>query len=262
MNLNDYFTAVDRSVSFSETQASAFAKGVAGDFNPLHDPGHKRFCVPGDLIFSVLLHYFGIARISAVQFSGMLDGSTSMQLPELADEHTPIADANGKTLLSLFFQGTRINNADFVAALSEQYVRFSGKTFPDILVPLMREADIMINPDRPMVIYKDMSIELTEAVFPMPDNDSAAAGTANLQGEDSLPAISLDLSDSDISIHGRKGAVKLQFTIAANGLIVGKGEKNMVISGLRPYNESAMQEVVSQYNLWRSEWSHSEQEQY
>ncbi|MFK7889625.1 MAG: DUF3581 family protein [Granulosicoccus sp.] len=248
MHLNDYFTEIGRSVSFTESQASAFAKGVAGDFNPLHDPGHKRFCVPGDLIFSVLLHYFGIAGTSAVQFSGMLDGKTCMQLPELADEHTPIADANGKTLLSLFFQGTRINNADFIAALSEQYVRFSGKTFPDILVPLMREAEVMINPDRPMVIYKDMSIELSDAVFPILS-----------EGAESLSAIRLELSGSDISIHGRKGAVNLQFTIAANGLLVGKGEKNMVLSGLRAYDDSAMQDVVSQYNQWRREWLDSEQ---
>ena len=67
MEINDFYTvseaSADERISFSEQQASDFAKGVAGDFNPIHDPGAKRFCVPGDLLFAVLLHRFGIAPI-------------------------------------------------------------------------------------------------------------------------------------------------------------------------------------------------------
>jgi hypothetical protein len=48
MFLSPYFTKQDQSVFISAQQASDFAKKIAGDFNPIHDVGAKRFCVPGD----------------------------------------------------------------------------------------------------------------------------------------------------------------------------------------------------------------------
>lgn len=238
MDLTQYYALQDGMVSFTEQQASAFAKGVAQDFNPIHDPGTKRFCVPGDLLFCVLLERYGVARMTAVQFSGMLDGQTRMCLPECITDSAHIVDARDRALLSLFLDGDRILDAGFVNALSEAYVKFSGQTFPDILVPLMRSANVMINPDRPLVIYKDMAIEL-EKNWHLPEGDDASAD------------VMLQLSDTDISVNGRKGAVRLRFDIRVGGTDIGRGEKNMVLSGLREFEESAMETIVEQYNQWR-----------
>lgn len=240
MVLSDYFLREANAVSFSEEQASSFAKGVAGDFNPLHDPDNKRFCVPGDLLFSVLLNHYGVASTTGVQFSGMLDGNTRMLLPEEASEHTVIVDDKDKALLSLFLQGPRIHQAASVNNLCEEYVKFSGQTFPDILVPLMRDASVMINPARPMVIYKDMSIEI--------EDDKLDA--LSMEGA----GVKLALADTDISVNGRKGAVRLQFSIEVNSNTIGMGVKNMVLSGLREYDEAAMQNIVSQYTQWRADY--------
>lgn len=238
MDLTQYYALQDGMVSFTEQQASAFAKGVAQDFNPIHDPGTKRFCVPGDLLFCVLLERYGVARMTAVQFSGMLDGQTRMCLPESITGSAHIVDARDRALLSLFLDGDRILHAGFVNALSEAYVKFSGQTFPDILVPLMRSANVMINPDRPLVIYKDMAIEL-EKNWHLPEGDDASAD------------VTLQLSDTDISVNGRKGAVRLRFNIRVGGTDIGRGEKNMVLSGLREFEESAIDTIVEQYNQWR-----------
>ena len=238
MQLAQYFANQDGIISFSEEQASAFAKGIAGDFNPIHDPGGKRFCVPGDLLFCVLLHHYGVAQTTAVQFSGMLDGKTRMVLPDAAEKQLHIVDTRDKALLSLFLDGNRYTNEGFASALSEAYVKFSGQTFPDILVPLMREANVMINPDRPLVIYKDMAIELS----------------ANVDDNSGGP-ISLSLSKTDISVNGRKGAVTLRFDINLDGAAIGTGEKNMVLSGLREYDDEAMQNIVNQYTSWRESYS-------
>ncbi len=35
---------------------------VVDDFNPIHDEDNKRFCVPGDLLFSVLLANVGLSQ--------------------------------------------------------------------------------------------------------------------------------------------------------------------------------------------------------
>lgn len=235
MELAHYFSQQDNTVSFTEEQASAFAKGVAGDFNPIHDPGSKRFCVPGDLLFCVLLHRYAVARVTAVQFSGMLDGQTRMQLPDTVNAVAHIVDAKERALLSLFLDGDRFSDSMFVNALSQAYVQFSGQTFPDILVPLMQGANVMINPDRPLVIYKDMAIELNSDL-------------SQLQGG----GVSLSLADTDISVNGRKGAVNLRFNIHQNGEKIGSGEKNMVLSGLREYDAAAMQEIIARYDQWRA----------
>jgi len=61
MNLEKYYTLSGSRLSFSRQQASEFAKSVAGDFNPIHNVDSLRFCVPGDLLFSVIIHPLRIA---------------------------------------------------------------------------------------------------------------------------------------------------------------------------------------------------------
>ncbi|MBX2883990.1 MAG: DUF3581 domain-containing protein [Granulosicoccus sp.] len=240
MKLSDYFVDDNGAVSFDAEQASAFAKGVAGDFNPLHDPDNKRFCVPGDLLFCVLINRYGLAQTTNVQFSGMLDDKTRMHLPASVDEQVHIVDDRNKQLLILHLNGFRINDYAFNQTLSALYVKFSGKTFPDILVPLMRSANVMINPERPLVIYKDMSIEL---------NAQAAAAIDSGSVE-----LDLAIDDTDISINGRKAAVRLRFLITSAGRTLGEGEKNMVLGGLREYDESAMQNIIDLYSKWRESY--------
>jgi len=88
MEIASYFNVTDQGLSFSAEQASLFAKGVAGDFNPIHDVDNKRFCVPGDLLFAVLLNRYGCRAQTSVQFSGMLTQNASLALPEVLDAET------------------------------------------------------------------------------------------------------------------------------------------------------------------------------
>ena len=229
MDVRDYCALERGSVRFEERDASRFAKGVAGDFNPIHDPGSKRFCVPGDLLFSVLLHRYGAFRETAVRFAGMLDAGVVLALPEeLANGTAHLLDPRGREVLSFHGSGSRFDDEGFARALSRQYVRFSGRTFPEILVPLMRDSGAMINPDRPLVIYKDMAFALERAA-----------------GADG--AIALTLADADLSLSGKKGVVRLRFEILADGARIGTGEKNLVLGGLRAFDEEAMAAVVDEY---------------
>lgn len=250
MDIASYCSEEGEAVFFDEAQASCFAKSIAGDFNPIHDPGSKRFCVPGDLLFSVLLHRYGAAQSTSVHFTGMLDGKTRINLPSTPAQPLHILDARDKPLLSLFQSGRRFRNTEFISLLCEQYVQFSGQTFPGILVPLMHSANVMINPDRPLVIYKDMTIELNDYA-----RDLFAENASGEFDEWISPPptpMTLQLTDSDISVNGRKGAVRLQFSIDLAGQQIGSGEKNMVLSGLREYDEVAMQTVVDLYTTWQA----------
>ena len=54
MFLAPYFSEQNQAISVSAQQASDFAKKIAQDFNPIHNVGAKRFCVPGDLLFALV----------------------------------------------------------------------------------------------------------------------------------------------------------------------------------------------------------------
>ena len=117
MKISDYFLQDGDAVYFEEAQASRFAKQVAGDFNPIHDPGSRRFCVPGDLLFSVLLSRFGVAANTTVEFSGMLDGKTRMLLPQESGDAIDIVDSNQRALMSMRQSGVRFTNESFTEQL-------------------------------------------------------------------------------------------------------------------------------------------------
>lgn len=254
LNIADYFSEKPEGVAFTEAQASRFAKAVAGDFNPIHDIGAKRFCVPGDLLFAVLLNRYGIYQQLHVDLLSLVGADKLVKLPDslkvlpagelgkpVDDESAAInviADADDKAILSIGVGGRHTDDSVFVTALVEQYVQFSGKTFPDILVALMRKEGVMINPSRPLVIYKDMSLQLNE--FELTDSSSAD--------------LTLTLADASMSVDGKKGAAKLQFDILAGGEKIGQGVKNMVLGGFREYDESAMADIVDQYNAWKREY--------
>lgn len=234
LDISQFVTNATNGIQFTETQANHFAKGVAGDFNPIHDIGAKRFCVPGDLLFSAILNRYGAYQSIHVDLMSLLSADVVVKLPEQLAEHNEFHDDQGRHLLTLNVAGDSSTEQAFVANLAEQYVKFSGKTFPDILVDLMRKNNVMINPARPLVIYKDMSLTLDSLV-----------------GTD----LSLELDEATLEAEGKKGKACLRFVIKNGADVIGRGEKNMLLSGLREFDETAMLDIVSQYNLWKSEYS-------
>jgi len=78
LDLNNYVNKEDGKFIFSQQQASDFAKNVAGDFNPIHDVGAKKFLVPGDLLFSLILQQSGLSQKMQFTFSGMVNENTKL----------------------------------------------------------------------------------------------------------------------------------------------------------------------------------------
>lgn len=233
-------------LSFDEARASRFAKSVAGDFNPLHDEGHSRFCVPGDLLFAALVSRYGLRANTNVSFANMLSARAFVRLPADDDESVHLFDERDREVLGWFSRGERIADGDFARQLVLQYVRFSGETFPDILVPMMREANVMVNTKRPLAIYKDMAITL----------DAAAVLTGIKDGCELL----LAPDEHTFSVTDKKGAARLQFKILLNQHVVGEGEKHFVLGGLRPFEEAAIQALVAEYQERKRAWREDEAE--
>lgn len=227
MLLEEYYLRDDDGIGFTREQASHFAKAVAGDFNPLHDVAAKRFCVPGDLLFSVVVAEKGLYQRMAFQFSGMVTDGVKLGISTPKPGQCALKDGDDKKYLLAECEGEVTHDEALLHDLIYHYVEFSGKTFPHILVPLLEKRQVMINPKRPMVIYERMEISL-----------------------DRLDVTSLDLefSDATIDVNGKRGEVFLLFNLMSDSEKIGQGKKKMLLSGLQPYEAEVVDSLVADFN--------------
>lgn len=226
MFLNNFHQDLGGTIQISREQASNFAKSIAGDFNPIHDVDAKRFCVPGDLLFALVLNKYGINQHMHFTFLGMVGDAVELIFPEMTDDEIVIKDVDNKSYLSIEHSGDNNANPDLAENLCRRYVEFSGQTFPHILVPLMAEHNVMVNPARPLIIYESMTINIDQLDINEPE---------------------LTLTESKLDVEGKRGNVSLKFSVSDNGKIVGSGEKTMVMSGLREFEQGAIDQLVGDY---------------
>lgn len=233
MFLDEFHTGADGHICITAQQASRFAKEIAGDFNPIHDTDAKRFCVPGDLLFSLVLARYGLSPKMNFSFKGMVGAGVPLKFTETPDDLVDIADDAGKVYLQVERHGAPSRDQRLVENLARSYVAFSGRNFPHFLKPLMARKGVMFNPDRPLVIYESMSFDLEHLDFTDPV---------------------LELSDSELNVNGKRGDAVLQYRISAGGETVGSGSKKLVISGLRDYDEERLQRFIEYFTIRRAEY--------
>lgn len=218
-------------VSFTRLQASRFAKQIADDYNPIHDVEAKRFCVPGDLLFAVLLRRLGLYPQMNFTFSGMVSDGVELHFDETAPGELRLIDARDKEYLRASFQGQPHQEETAIEEITKSYVRFSGHNFPHVLGGLMKEHGVMINIDRPLVIYESMAIDLQRA---------------------DLSDVTIEPTGAVMAVEGKRGNVVLSFRFLEKGEEVGTGEKKMVLSGLRDYEQDGMDSMVEAYEERKS----------
>jgi hypothetical protein len=223
--LSAYYQQQNGKVSFTREQGSGFAKTLADDFNPLHDVDAKRFCVPGDLLFSLVLDKYGVSEKMSFSFLGMVTDAVELQMPAAA-KALEVSDGD-KAYLAVNRSGQSSQNPQLIENLIRSYVAFSGTAFPHVIVPLMAEQDAMISPKRPMVMYQSMAIELDRL---------------------DICAPTLAPSKPSFNYEGKRGSITLRFNLIENDEIVGRGEKHMLVSGIQSYIEEAMDGLISAYN--------------
>jgi hypothetical protein len=236
MNIENYYHLEDSKLSFTRQQASEFAKSEARDFNPIHNVDSKMFCVPGDLLFSVIIRHYGLRQIMGFSFSGMVNDVITLYLPTVQAREISIYDYNNKKYLDISSNGEASRDQRLVNSLIGNYVEFSGHTFPHVLVPLMKENNVMVNTSRPLVIYDHMRIVLDTL---------------------DIDEVTLSLADSQFRLYGKRGDVALNFELNCNGEAVGKGQKKMVLSGLREFDQEKIDELIQTYNQRKTNYQNS-----
>lgn len=217
-------------VKISARQGSDFAKQVANDFNPIHDVESKRFCVPGDLLFAIALTRYGLYQKMKFSFKELIRADSVLNFTDLSDslESGVVLNERDKVVAEIEARGACLRDDNVITPMVERYVAFSGMNFPHILVPLMREHRVMVNPQRPLVIYENMSFEFTHF--------------------DVSKAIDIRLKETRLDVVGKRGNADLSFEIHDNGAKVGEGSKRLVLSGLREYDERVINMLCEQYN--------------
>jgi hypothetical protein len=226
MLLDEFYTIKDDRYCISAEQASRFAKCMAGDHNPLHDVGARRFCVPGDLLFALVLARCGLSSRMTFHFRGMVGADVPLRIQEQGSQALQLLDASGKELLSVERSGEPTREPAAIDAFTRRYIAFSGRNFPHYLKPLMEEHGVMFNPQRPLVIYDSMGFKLN-----------------SLDADD----LGVEFVGSSFEVHGKRGDAHLQFRMINRGKVVGKGAKKLVVSGLRPYDATVMDAFVDEF---------------
>ena len=235
MWLDQYYSEDREGIRFSRDQGSDFAKQVADDFNPLHDREARLFCVPGDLLFAFVLSRYGVSGQMRFVFTGMVGEGIALRCTRPSGTALRFEDAAGKPYLEVEHQGPCSSDPRVAEAITRCYVEFSGRNFPGILVPLMAEQEMMINPDRPLVIYESMEFDL--------------------QRLDAKEPV-LELVDTILEVKGRKGSVRLDFVFRDSGSVIGRGTKFMSLRGLQPFDRQRIGKLVKSYLASKQSYVH------
>ena len=117
MFLDSFYNQNDSQLTISAEQGSRFAKAVSNDFNPIHDADSKRFCVPGDLLFALVLERYGLSQQMRFEFSGMVSADTPLVLPDSPADQFEIADAREKTYLKVSRAGDPLQDQQVLESL-------------------------------------------------------------------------------------------------------------------------------------------------
>jgi len=231
MFLDSFYNQNETDLTISAEQGSRFAKAVSNDFNPIHDADSKRFCVPGDLLFAIALQRYGLSQEMHFTFSGMVSADTGLVFPEAPGDQFEIVDGRDKCYLQVERSSGAVFEQGMIEQLVRSYVLFSGQNFPYILVPLMAEQNVMINPARPLAIYQSMSLHLDRIDLAQP---------------------SVELVDTQMVVEGKRGDVELQFRLMDGADVVGCGVKKIILSGLREYQQAAVDKMIADYKSWQA----------
>ena len=226
MFLKDFYSIHEGSISIVAEQASMFAKEVAHDFNPLHDVDAKRFCVPGDLLFSMALEKYGLSQNMHFIFSGMVGHEVLLNFPDNDAEQIDVNDNQEKTYLQIERSGVISRDSALIESFIRDYVAFSGQNFPYVLVPLLAQENVMFNINRPLVIYESMTLSFEHLDFQQ---------------------ASVEMLEPKMEVNGKRATAFLHFQIKADGDVVGTGFKKLALSVPSAYEAEPMQVFVDEY---------------
>ncbi len=226
MFLKEFYSRSNPAIQITAEQASRFAKEIAGDFNPLHDPDSRRFCVPGDLLFALVLEKYGLSTDMNFTFSNMVGHGVNLIFPDQNSNSIDIHDDKSNTYLTVGHDGQNTSDKSQVENFIKNYVAFSGLNFPHVLVPLMAEQKTMINTNRPLVIYESMSFKLNHLDF---------------TDHQIVPA------DNTLEVNGRRGEAHLHFDILSDDGQIGHGFKKILISGIKDYDHDVINAFTENY---------------
>ncbi|WP_409439183.1 DUF3581 domain-containing protein [Psychromonas sp. GE-S-Ul-11] len=227
MLLDPYYIQQDSNITISAEQASIFAKKECQDFNPIHDPDSKRFCVPGDLLFSLALKEYGVSKSMSFTFTNMVGDNIPLTFPEATSDDIIVTNAQGKSVLEISKSGQMTRDLDLIESLIKNYVVFSGQNFPALLMPLMKKHQVMFNPARPLVMYNSMSFEFDSLTLTNP--------------------LRVELAESKLEVESKRANEFLHFDIYDGDKIIGRGIKTVVVGGLKPYDHDAITAFADNY---------------
>jgi len=184
-------------------------------------------------MFSFVLLHYGLSAHMTFRFRAMVDADEPVHCPPDEGDSLALTDRRGGVFMEAEREGEQTRDRQAVEAFMRQYVAFSGRTFPHYLIPVLAENRVMFHPDRPMVIYDSMGFTLDTFDFGLPE---------------------LELESAALDARGKRGDVVMRFSISEGSRGLGSGWKKIVMSGLREYDEAAMNDFIEKFNRHRAHY--------
>ena len=88
----------------------------------------------------------------------------------------------------------------------------------------------------------------------IPDNVNITLNNKSVAVKGPKGELDLDFTGASLQANGKKGSVNLEFDLLINERVIGHGTKSMVLSGLRDYDQAAIDVIVSDYEKTKQEY--------
>ncbi len=73
-----------------------------------------------------------------------------------------------------------------------------------------------------------------------------------------IDSVERALRDCSFRLYGKRGDIALNYDLCCNGERVGKSQTKMVLSGLREYQQSKIDEFIERYNHHKNRYTNSD----
>jgi hypothetical protein len=138
-----------------------------------------------------------------------------------------VTNDQGKSVLEITKSGKSSDDIELIESLIKKYVVFSGQNFPTLLMPLMKENNVMFNPARPLVMYNSMNFEFDTLSLNNP--------------------VHVELAESTLEVEAKRANEFLHFDIYDGEKVIGRGVKTVVVGGLKPYDHDSITAFAENY---------------
>lgn len=217
----------DSLFKFNAVACDAYARNVVKDFNPIHNHLAKNYCVPGDLIFALMVERGGVHGSMRMDFLNRV-GKDSEYIFVSGKAGMALLDRGNKVQAQLIGSGDASVCVKCISAVSDAVLSCTSSYFPYKMMRSLRAENLMLSGCRSLVILKSIEVNVSDLHF-----------------ASDLTAV---FCSSSLRHSGRRGTIDAHFQlVGGNGQVLGQVIKTALIIGIERFNGKRSAQYLENY---------------